>query len=249
MKKEKIEIVRYNKIDADLDKLIDLHKSISENNKLNSHLIYYDTNFKSYFEKIIIEPDFNYIFKLNVNNSLAGFIHFKLLKNTIFLNNICLEKKYQGKGFAKYFLLKSLNLLNKNDLHYFSLDVFISNQSAFLWYTKLGLEVTKSFAWKRILANKNYIDKEPLEEMIFKKDSNGFNSLFFKDSKVATIINNSTMLLHDLTSINQMPLNNYILITNQDTEFLEKGNFKIIDLDNALRMLCPMTIFSNNLIK
>lgn len=55
------------------------------------------------------------------------------------------------------------------------------------------------------------------------------------------------MLLHDLTSINQMPLNNYILITNQDTEFLENGNFEIIDLDTSVRMVFPMKTFLNNL--
>ncbi len=55
------------------------------------------------------------------------------------------------------------------------------------------------------------------------------------------------MLLHDLTAINQMTLNIYILITNQDTEFLEKGNFEIIDLDTSVRMVCPMKTILNNL--
>ncbi|MGK0413259.1 MAG: hypothetical protein ACJA1B_001461 [Polaribacter sp.] len=251
MKKEKIEILRYNKVDDNLDKLIELNKLISKYNgvKLYNHLIYFDSNFPSYIKKVIEHSESDYIFTLLLNDNLEGFIHFKIINDTLFFNNFCMSENYQGKGFGKMFLIKSLNLMNLADFKYLAKDVFMSNQPAFLWYIKLGLEVTKSTMWKQLLLINRPKNNKLSDEMIFKKDLNGFNSLFFKENKIATIVNNSTMLLHDLTSINQMPLNNYILITNQDTESLEKGNFKIIDLDSTVRMLCPMTIFLNNLIK
>lgn len=246
MKKEKIEILRYNKVDENIAVLIELHKLISKNNMLNNHLIYYDTNFPSYFKKIVVDPTSNYIYTLMINANVEGVIHFKIFSDIVFLNNICLSEKYQGKGFGKIFLLESLNLLNKTDFKYFNLDVFLSNQTAFLWYKNFGLEVTKSTTWKQLSLINNTNDTS--DEMVFKKDSNGFNSLFFNNVKIATIVNNTTMLIHDLTFINQMPLHKYILITNQDTVFLENGNFEIIDLDTSVRMICPIKTFLNNLI-
>jgi len=246
MTKEKIEILRYNKVDENLAVLIELHKLISKNNKLNNHLIYYDTNFPSYFEKIVGDPRCNYIFTLKLNGNIEGVIHFKIFNDIIFLNNICLSKNCQGKGFGKIFLLESLNYLNKTDFKYFTLDVFMSNQPAYLWYIKLGLEVTKSTLWKQLsLININ--NNEISDNMLFKKDLNGFNSLFFKDHKIATIINNSTMLLHDLSFINKIPLNDYILITNQDTQFLEGLSYELIDLETSLRMESQLTTVLNKL--
>lgn len=248
MRKEKIEIRRYNKVDENLDKLIELNKLISKYNgvKLYNHLIYFDSNFPSYLEKVIEYSEYDYIFTLMINDNLEGFIHFKIMNNTLFFNNFCMSENYQGKGFGKMFLIKSLNLMNLPDFNYLAKDVFMSNQPAFLWYIKLGLEVTKSTIWKKLSLINNNIDT--IDEMTFKKDLNGFHSLFFNDVKIATIVNNTTILIHDLTYINQMPLNNYILITNQDTEFLENGNFEITDLDTSVRMVCPMKTFLNNLL-
>lgn len=248
MMKEKIEILRYNKLDRNLASLIELHKLISKNNKLHNHLIYFDSNFPFYFKKIILDQGFNYIFILKIKGTLEGVIHFKILNDVIFLNNICLSENYQGKGFGKIFLCESLNLLNKTDFKYFALDVFLSNQPAFLWYKKLGLEVNESTKWKQIFLINNHENDQLPDEMIIKKDLNGFNSLFFKDLKIATIVNNTTMVLHNLTYIKQMPLNNYILISNQNTEFLENEKFEILDLDTSVRMVCPMKTFLNNLI-
>ena len=248
MRKEKIEIRRYNKVDENLDKLIELNKLISKYNgvKLYNHLIYFDSNFPSYLEKVIEYSEYDYIFTLMINDNLEGFIHFKIMNNTLFFNNFCMSENYQGKGFGKMFLIKSLNLMNLPDFNYLAKDVFMSNQPAFLWYIKLGLEVTKSTMWKKLSLINNNIDT--IDEMTFKKDLNGFHSLFFNDVKIATIVNNTTMLIHDLTYINQMPLNNYILITNQDTEFLENGNFEITDLETSVRMVCSMKTFLNNLL-
>ena len=250
MKKEKIEILRYNKVDENLVELIRLNKLISKYNGVNlqRHLIYFDSNYPSYLGKVIENSDRDYLYTLMINDNLEGFIHFKTINDTLFFNNFCISENYQGKGLGKMFLVKCLNFMNIDDFKYLAKDVFMSNQPAFLWYIKLGLEVTQNSNWNKIvLANnqKNY--KLPVE-MIFKKDLNGFNSLFFKNRKIATIINDSTMMLHDLTHIKQMPLNNYIIVTNQNTEFLEKENFEIIELETSARMICPIKKLYNNLI-
>lgn len=249
MMKEKIEIQRYKKVDKNIDELIELNKLISKYNgvKLYNHLIYFDTNYRAYLEKVIEHSENDYIFTLMLNDNLEGFIHFKVIKDTLFFNNFCMSENYVGKGIGKMFLIKSLNLMNLSDFKYFAKDVFRSNKPAFLWYLKLGLEVTKSSIWSQ-LSVINVQKKNTLsDEMIFKKDLNGFNSLFFKNYKIATIINNLTMLLHDLTSIDKVPLHNYTLITNQDTKCLDISDFEIIDLETSVRMVCPISVYLNKL--
>lgn len=249
MKKEKIEILRYNKVDENLDKLIELTKLITKYNgvTLYNHLIFFDSNYSSYLTNVIEHSEIDYIFTLMINDNLEGFIHFKVIDDTLFFNNFCMSEDCRGKGLGKIFLIKCLNLMNLADFEYLAKDVFLSAQSAYLWYIKLDLKVTKSTMWRQlILLNRSDIN---CNEMVFKKDLNGFNSLFFNDLKIATIVNNTTMLLHDLTYIKQMPLNNYILITNQDTQVLENGIFEILDLDTSVRMICPMKTFLHNLQK
>lgn len=250
MKKEKIEILRYKKVDKNLVELIRLNKLISKYNGVNlqQHLIYFDSNYPSYLGKVIENSDRDYLYTLMINDNLEGFIHFKTISNTLFFNNFCMSENYQGKGLGKMFLVKCLNLMNIDNFKYLAKDVFMSNQPAFLWYIKIGLEVTQNSNWNKIVLVNNQKNYKLPEEMIFKKDLNGFNSLYFKKNKIATIINDSTMMLHDLTHIKEMPLNNYILVTNQNTEFLEKENFQIIELETSARMVCPIKKLYNNLI-
>lgn len=250
MKKEKIEILRYNKVDENLDELVKLTKLISKYNGVNlqQHLIFFDSNYPSFLGKVIENSDCDYLFTLMVNDKLEGFIHFKTIDNTLFFNNFCMSENYQGKGLGKMFLVKCLNLMNIENFKYLAKDVFMSCKTAFSWYIKIGLEVTQTSNWNKIVLVNNQKNYKLPEEMSFKKDLNGFNSLFFKNNKIATIINDSTMMLHDLTHINQMPLNDYILITNQNTEFLEKENFELIELEISARMVCPIKKLYNNLI-
>lgn len=251
MKKEKIDIQRYKKVDENLAEIIRLNKLISKYNGVNlqQHLIYFDSNYPSYLGKVIENSENDYLYTLMINDNLEGFIHFKIINDTLFFNNFCMSENYQGKGLGKMFLVKCLNLMNIDNFKYLAKDVFMSNQPVFLWYIKIGLEVTQNSNWNKIVLLNNPKNYKLPEEMIFKKDLNGFNSLFFKNNKIATIINDSTMILHDLTYIKQMPLDDYIVVTNQNTAFLEKENFEIIELETSARMVCPLKKLYNNLIK
>ena len=85
MKKEKIEILRYNKVDKNLDELIRLTKLISKYNGVNlqQHLIFFDSNYPSYLGKVIENSDHDYLYTLMINDNLEGFIHFKIINDTL----------------------------------------------------------------------------------------------------------------------------------------------------------------------
>ena len=137
-------------------------------------------------------------------------------------------------------------LKNKN-FKYFTLDVFKSNQLAFLWYKKLGLVEENSIEWKEIIPSKNLKVKKLSNKIQFKNDTNGFSSLFLENYKIATIINNSTMLIHDISFIDIIPINNHIIITNQDTLSVNEMNYQFINLETSMRMNGLLTTVLNKL--
>lgn len=236
MMKDKIEILKYDRIDSDFNSIIQLHQSISENSSLNKYLIYFDSNFPLYFKKIIEQSQSDLIYIIKTNNEISGFIHFKVLNDTIFLNNICLNDNNQGKGLGKIFLKKSLDLLPDADLKYFALDVFLSNDRALFWYQSLGLNIISKSNWQKML-NNSIKEYKPLDiAIILKKDINGFDSIFIKENKIATIVNKTTLLIHDLFQMEMIPLSTYEnIITNQDTGNLNE-KYEFLQLETSVRM-------------
>lgn len=236
MMKETIEVFKYDKIDSDYNSLIRLHQSISENTGLNKHLIYFDPNFPVYFKNIIEQSQNDFISVIKIDREIAGFIHLKISEETVFLNNICLNNKNRGKGRGKLFLRESLALLPQTHPKYFGLDVFLSNAPAVSWYRSLGLKIVSKSNWVALLNDNLKKYNHPSNEIIFKRDENGFSSVFVNDHKIGTIVNKTTLLIHDLSYIDLIPLNNFEnVITNQVTSDLnEKYNFK--QLDTSVRM-------------
>jgi ribosomal protein S18 acetylase RimI-like enzyme len=236
MTKENIQITRYETVDDDLNSIIRLHKLISKDTNLNEHLIYFDTNFKFYFRNIITNKTTDEIYVIKIDDVLEGFIHFKLFENTLFLNNICLNNSCQGKGIGSFFLKHSLMLAYKESLINFELDVFLSNNKALKWYKKLGLKTIKKSIWMEINDNHQKLNNETSTGIYYLKDGNGFESIFFKTNKIATIINNKTILIHDLNFIDKIPNQSYIHVTNQDVNELIKKNYKCSELEISTRM-------------
>lgn len=249
MTKENIQITRYETVDEDINSIISLHKLISKDSNLNEHLIYFDSNFKFYFRNVVRNISADYIYIIKIDNVLNGFIHFKIFEDTIFLNNICLSKLCQGKGIGSFFLKHSLMLAYKESLINFELDVFLSNSKALKWYKKLGLKINKNSIWMKI--NKKHLTKntETISNIYYLKDSNGFDSFFYKTNKIATIINNKTIIIHDLKYIDKIPIQPYILITNQDVTQLSKTNYKCSKLEVSTRMKGSIKEVLNNLNK
>ena len=247
MTKENIQITRYETVDEDINSIISLHKLISKDSNLNEHLIYFDTNFKFYFRNIVTNKTTDEIYIIKINDVLEGFIHFKIFENSLFLNNICLSNSCQGKGIGSFFLKNSLMLAYKKSLINFELDVFFSNNRAFKWYQSLGLKINKKAIWMKISKKKHQLDYENSEDIYFSKDSNGFESIFFEETKIATIINNKTILIHDLIFINKIPSQSYILITNQDTNEHFVTNYNCFKLEVSTRMKGSIKEVLNNL--
>lgn len=248
MMKEKIEISRYDNIDDDFKSIIELHKLILEKTKLNKHLIYYDSNFPSYFINVIRNKTTDFISVLKINSVLSGFIHFKLFDNTIFLNNICLNESCQGKGFGKQFLKESLQLAFDGRPENFELDVLLSNQKALKWYTSLGLEIQNQSIWIRIV-DLQKLNNENTPDTQFLKDNNGFDSIYFNEEKIATIVNKNTIIVHNLNFLDKIPSQRYTVITNQDVKKISSIRYQFMELETSARMNGRLKDVFNNLNK
>lgn len=247
MMKEVIQITRYEKVDDDFNTIINLHKLISKGTTVDGHLIYFDTNFPFFFKNVIRNKTTNFVSVLKINNVLSGFIHFKLFEDTIFLNNICLNESCQGKGIGKHFLKESLNLSYDGSQKIFELDVFLSNHKALKWYLSLGLEIQKKSTWKSIARDSNKLNIENISDIYFLKDNNGFDSIYSENNKVATIVNNRTILVHDLLILERISSQTYTIITNQDVKELSVSHYQFIVLEISARMNGKIKDVFNNL--
>lgn len=237
MKREEVQVVRYESVDGDFDSIIDFHKLISKGTNLEGHLIYFDENFILFFKNIIKNKESNFVSVLKINNVVSGFIHFKLFENTVFLNNICLKQSCQGEGIGKYFLKESLNLVYDGSQEKFELDVFLSNQKALKWYIKLGLEIQRKSNWIKIVKGSHKLKTENLSQTYFLQDNNGFDSIFFRNAKIATIVNKRTIIIHDVTFLEKISIEKYdTVITSQDVSKFKFDDYEFILLETSARM-------------
>lgn len=191
--KEGLEIRRLYHED-DVGELVFMHQDISVNNKLKGVLIYYDFNFISFLKKSLLRTD-EYFYGLFDSQTLVGFIHVKIFGKTLFLNNIYIKETYRKGGTGRLFL-KNILTHFKNEFELFTLDVIKSNANAYEWYLRLGLHNLCKKEWIKIVPTTNC---GKLDLFVRKQDANGFDSVFMSDAKVATIINNHNLILHDLS--------------------------------------------------
>ncbi|GEM_PF-4215119 len=233
--KEKIEIIKYTKIDENLDNIIFLHRNISKMNKLHNNLIYFDDNFPNFITKNIRYSQNDLFFVLKSNDYLEGFLHFKKLENEIFLNNISLSQNVSHQGLGKILLRKSLELTNLEGIKFFGLDVLDSNQFAYNWYKKLGLKVINNSQWISI-TRKNSITPTKYN-LNYKKDCNGFSSIYYDENKIGTIINNRTLIINNLGYIQYLPIENFFTIAKIDLEEkYDLSNYDNLVLEKNYRM-------------
>lgn len=243
MKKEKIKIVKYENVDDNYSKIIALHLSLFDN-KLRDCNIYLSDNYHEYFSKTILNNNLNFVYVAYVSNNLIGFIHYKIINdNILFLNNISVDKEYLGLGIGSTLLLNSLNDIDFRKYNIFQLDVFQSNVSALNWYANLGLNETSRSFWYKV-TNRSIFNN--IQGEVLSKDINGFDSVYLNNIKVATIINQSTILLHDHNLINSNILNNFKkIVLNSNLEFNDLDLLEV-----SLRYSCFMSdLKTSKLIK
>lgn len=221
--------------------LCEMHKDISKYNNLKEVLIYYDNNFYNYLLKIIKDSD-QYFYGVFIENKLVGFLHLKIFNTTLFLNNIFLSENFRGGGRGSFFLKTVIESFEES-FDKFSLDVVISNEVIYSWYFRLGLKPIANSKWVRILKPERAITTKIC--LVFKKDTNQFNSVFYKELKIATVVSKNKLIVHHLEFLDELFKLDYELYTQSSDEEILSLDF--IVLEETVRMEGDFKEFLNML--
>ncbi|MDO6657812.1 GNAT family N-acetyltransferase [Anaerobacillus sp. 1_MG-2023] len=81
------------------------------------------------------------------NKHLIGYAEWRILKDTLFLNNIYVSFAQRGLGIGAKLLQYGVTEFLNDSTRFFSLDVFEDNNNAMLWYKRLGLEKVGTAYW------------------------------------------------------------------------------------------------------
>lgn len=84
------------------------------------------------------------------HDGITGFIEFKFVRNSVFLNYICTSQHARGTGLAALMLQEGTRLIRDKEHSTMYLDVFRDNTSASEWYRRLGFRTMTQTAWWRI---------------------------------------------------------------------------------------------------
>lgn len=243
MKKE-ISIKRLHNVEY-IDEIISMHKELFNNTELYGKLIYFDEAYESFF-KVLLNDENHFIFGVFLNNNICGFVHLRNIHQVLFLNNIYLAEILRGNGMGTDILEEILNMsfIKENNFVNIELDVLQSNIRAVKWYEKLGLNQSSTHTW--YVVEKLYKTKK----LDFKVDydPNCFKSIFLNNTKVATIINNSYINLHDMIGIDFE--SNLPFIIKQET-MRNRKDVNFFEFETSIRMeSCISDIIKNiNYIK
>jgi ribosomal protein S18 acetylase RimI-like enzyme len=91
---------------------------------------------------------------LELQAKIVGYVVFKVQKNSIYVVDVYVLKKYRGKGFA-FKLLKVADKLKKDfNKKYVDVDVNVKNYPARKLYRKMGFEVSKMKSEKVVALRK-----------------------------------------------------------------------------------------------
>lgn len=237
MMKEKLKIERLNSTCLYGEDIVLMHKHIFSNSALNEILIYFDSNYINYLDQIIKDEHSYFFIVENGKREVVGFLHLKVLEDEIFLNNFYIYETFQGTGIGKEALGKCLIYFEPFKLKYFGLDVFKSNTKALKWYKRLGLVNKYSKKWVKITYCRE-INVINLKKITFLrlKDNNGFDSLFYNNEKIATVVNNMYAVLHKINRdivCDLLLQNDFIIVTSCE---IDNRLFVTESLEDSIRM-------------
>ena len=228
MKKE-IQIKRQND-STYLTDLVLMHQEIFEDTELYGKLIYFDIAFRNYF-KSVLKNKGHYVYGIFAENKIQGFIHFRTFDNVLFLNNIFLSKYIRGNGIGTYVLNKVLNMsfVSENNFKQLTLDVLESNFRAKKWYEKIGLLQESIESWYYVKKSIPKINNDL--KLIY--DDNQFKSIFLNNVKVATVINESCIIIHNFEALDFQSEFPFILKTKEN---YVKNDVQFSKFDSSVRM-------------
>ncbi|SFI79616.1 GNAT family N-acetyltransferase [Myroides guanonis] len=218
-----------------LFEIITMHKEIFIETEFYGRLIYFDDDFKNYFRTILSDKD-HYVFGIFSDNDIHGFIHLKAFSNTLFLNNIFLDESIRGNGNGTNVLKEVLNsaFIVNEDFVNIELDVLESNFKAKNWYRKIGLTPS-------IISHWYFLKKStPLDivNLYLDYDLNGFKGVFLDNTKLGTIINDSSIIVHDLKVLDYKC---NLLFIAKITGVPKVSNIEFLQFDSSIRMNSKIT--------
>ncbi|MCD0457549.1 GNAT family N-acetyltransferase [Chryseobacterium sp. LC2016-27] len=192
-----------------LNRLVEMHKEIFMNTVLQDKLIYFDENFPHYLKTVLLDKN-QYIFGVFTDNEINGFLHFKKYNESLFLNNIFIGEKIRGRGIGTEVLNTVLRypFVMDEGMIFLELDVLQSNSGAKKWYEKLGLSEVSKDIWYFI--NNPRIDRDLNPHFEIATDDNNFNSLFYNKEKVATIINDFYIIVHNKLALEYPSIKTFV---------------------------------------
>lgn len=193
---------------------------------LRPYLIYSDPNYYYFLTQIVNKQLGNFFYIAKDSLQVLGFVHLKVDNENLFLNNIAICENQRKMGLGRKLLDFAIkDLLTYYNLAFFSLDVFNSNQKALNWYERMGLRITNQKYWYD--ATNLFISSDQRENVLTAqferlRDENGFEGIYVNNSRLATIIDNTTLIFRDFKGVNFLSkilstklFNKYCLITDQ----------------------------------
>lgn len=238
MRKE-IQIKRQND-STYLTDLVLMHQEIFEDTELYGKLIYFDMAFSNYFRSVLKNKD-HYVYGIFAENTIQGFIHFRKFDNVLFLNNIFLSKYIRGNGIGTYVLNKVLNMpfVSENNFKQLTLDVLESNPRAKKWYEKIGFIQESIEPWYYVKKSIPKINTDL--KLIY--DDNQFKSLYLNNVKVATVINESCIIIHNFEALDFLSELPFIFKTKEN--YIVNG-VQFSKFDSSIRMTSEITAVLKN---
>lgn len=180
-----------------------------------------------------------YIKSIEVNSSelfygafykgeFCGFIHLKLLKNSLHLNHIAVANKFEGNGVGAFLLQNAIDI-TKQYRTKLTLHVDSRNQKAWSWYKKKGfIEASREEKSKLFIHNCYALPN--FETITFYKASDWANFGFtFCDLKFGNVIfKEAGIIKPNFITLNSKHL---ALLENNFSDFLtfvNEHNFKVV---------------------
>ena len=159
--------VAYKWLDSkDMKQVVELHRKTFSIEQLRQ-TIYFSPTVCYYLENIVSYPHlqkFNYFFGAWLKNKLIAYAHYKIIKDSLHLNNIVVDPIYQGYGIGRHLIDEWFNKAQETKVRQITLDVTESNRKAYEWYLRLGLKaLSKKWVYECVLSPNKFLSKDSMD--------------------------------------------------------------------------------------
>ncbi len=81
------------------------------------------------------------------DQGIAGFAEMRLYSDELFVNHIYVRRDRQGRGLGSYLLKEALQATRQEGVTQVGLDVFLENEKAKHWYSRIGFAPVERYSW------------------------------------------------------------------------------------------------------